>query len=253
MERLNHVTVTEVIDAVTIYSARGRFEEMVNRKWYALTFCKEGQITYIHKGKTYVSDPQHAVILPKGQSYIICGNETGLFPVINFECADELCDTMMVLPIENTDSFIKDYEQIKKLFLFEGNRAKIMSVFYDILYRITHTDSEKGNLLLPAIRYIENHFSAPDLTNATLAAQCNISEVYFRKLFTQKYAMTPKQYIIDIRINKAKQLLTDGILKINAVAEQCGFTNTYHFSRMFKERTGITPTAYMQKNLSRGI
>lgn len=253
MKRLERAIITDIIDAKTIYSKKGRMEAMFKRRYYGLSFCIEGQITYMHKGKAYVSDKGHAVILPKGQNYTICGNETGYFPLINFDCAGELCDTILVVPIESADGFIKAYEQIQKLLLFEGNGAKIMSIFYDMLHRLAHAERENDHLLKPAIAYLENHFSESELNNATLAAQCNISEVYFRKLFLKKYAMTPKQYIIDIRINMAKQLLSDGRLKINAVAEQCGFSNTYHFSRLFKERTGLTPTAYMKQNLSRGI
>ena len=81
-----------------------------------------------------------------------------------------------------------------------------------------------------------------------LAEKCGISEVYFRRLFTEQYKVTPKQYIIDLRINKAKQLLTDGIFKIGAISESCGFSNPYHFCRVFKEKTGLTPTEFMKQN-----
>ena len=54
--------------------------------------------------------------------------------------------------------------------------------------------------------------------------------------------------ILDIRIGKAKQLLADGTQKISAVSEACGFSNPYHFCRAFKQRTGLTPSQYMQQN-----
>ena len=101
---------------------------------------------------------------------------------------------------------------------------------------------------MPAIRYIESNYQSPGLSNAELAKECNISEVYFRKIFTETYKTTPKQFIVDIRINKAKQLLSDGFLKVGTVAELCGFSNQYHFCRLFKEKTGVTPTEYMKRN-----
>lgn len=82
---------------------------------------------------------------------------------------------------------------------------------------------------------------------AELALKCNISEVYFRRIFTKHYNMTLKQFLIDIRINKSKQLLSEGALKINAIAVKCGFSNQYHFCRVFKEKTGLTPTEYMRQ------
>ena len=81
-----------------------------------------------------------------------------------------------------------------------------------------------------------------------MAEKCNISEVYFRKIFTETYKITLKQFIVDIRINKAKQLLSEGFLKIGAIADLCDFSNQYNFCRLFKEKTGFTPTEYMKRN-----
>lgn len=248
MDLLNKIVVTDILGIATISSPKGRFEKTNNRKCYGLSFCTEGQITYTHNGKKYVSDPEHAIILPKGQSYTIYGDKKGIFPVINFDCMDFLCDTMIVLPIQNTDAYIKDYEHMKRLFLFERNSAKIMSIFYNIIHGLSSQSSLQSDVLVPAIKYLENNYSSPNLTNAILAQQCGISEVYFRKLFIKRFGIPPKQFIIDTRINKAKQLLTDGILKINAISENCGFSNPYHFCRLFKQKTGLTPTEYMKQN-----
>ncbi len=249
MDNLNKIIVTDIIDVVTVFSQKGRYEKMNNRKCYGLSFCDEGQITYTHNKKNYVSDPHHAIILPKGQSYTIRSDKSGIFSVINFECDNFECDTMIVLPVKNIDFVMTDFVQMKKLFLFKRNRAKVMSLFYNIIHSFSESASVFGNsILMPAIEYLENNYSSPGITNKILADKCNISEVYFRKLFAKQYRITPKQYIIDIRINKAKQLLTDGIFKINVVSEKCGFSNPYHFSRLFKEKTGLTPTEYLKKN-----
>ena len=247
MNVLNKITVTDIKELFTVSSPRGRKEEIRNRKSYGLSFCTEGKITYEIGGKQAVSDEKHAVILPKGQSYSLRGDKTGKFPVINFDCKEFLCDEVISLPIQSSDTYIKDFEKMKALSLFEENRAKMMSVFYNILHLLS-TESSVHNAILPAIRYIESNYQNPKLSNAELAEQCNISEVYFRKIFTETYKTTPKQFIVDIRINKAKQLLSDGFLNIGAVAEECGFSNQYHFCRLFKEKTGLTPTEYIKRN-----
>ena len=247
MNIINKITVTDIKELFTVSSPRGRSEEIKNRKSYGLSFCAEGKITYKINGKQAVSDEKHAVILPKGMSYSLYGNKSGIFPVINFDCKELLCDEVISLPIQSSDIYIKDFEKMKALSLFEENRAKMMSVFYNILHRLS-TESSVHNAILPAIRYIESSYQNPKLSNAELAEKCNISEVYFRKIFTETYKTTPKQFIVEIRINKAKQLLSDGFLNIGAVAEECGFSNQYHFSRLFKEKTGLTPTEYIKRN-----
>lgn len=249
MSDLNKLIVTDITDVIMVTSQKGRCDEMINRKHYGLSFCREGKITYTHNNIDYVSDPQHAIILPKGQSYTFRVEKKGIFPVINFECADFLCDTLMVLPIDNVDFAMTDFFQMKKLFLLGRNRAKVMSLFYNIIHSFSETVDVCGNSILrPAIKFLDNNYSLPNLTNKILADQSNISEVYFRKLFFEQYGITPRQYIIDIRINKAKQMLTEGVLKINTVSEKCGFSNPYHFSRLFKEKTGLTPTEYLKQN-----
>ncbi len=248
MNIFDNIVVTEIKDTIMVLSEKGRNEQMYHRKYYGLSFCLDGQITYCQNGKEFVSTPECAIILPKDQSYTIHGDRDGIFPVINFECADFLCDEITVLPIKNLGFYTDEFEQIKKLSLFEKNRLKAISIFYNILHRLSMGDEEKQHLLSPAINYLENNYSSLEITNAHLAQQCNISEVYFRKLFIKTYGITPKQFIIDMRINKAKQLLTDGVLKINAISQECGFSNQYHFCRLFKQKTGITPTAFMKQN-----
>lgn len=247
MNNLDKIVITDINEIFTVMSRKGRSEKIHSRKSYGLSFCSEGQITYTHNGNKIISDKNHAIILPKGQTYTLYGNKTGSFQVINFQCDGILCNTVLALPIKNADTYIKDYEQIKALSLFRGNRTKIMSIFYDMLYRLSSHSTEMS-VITPAIVYLENNYNNPNLTNAELAKQCNISEVYFRKIFRDHYKTTPKQYVVNIRINKAKLLLAENSLKINAVAESCGFSNQYHFCRVFKERTGLTPTEYIKQN-----
>ena len=247
MNELESITVTDIKKMFTVMSPRSKTAEITDREYFGLSFCIDGQITYTIDGKKVVSDRTKVVILPKGRSYSLHGDKTGRFPVINFDCLNLTCSEILSFTVLNPAAYIKDYEKMKALSLFDGNRAEIMSIFYGILHRITLDNTSKGRLA-PAINLIEKDFGNPKLTNTVLARECNISEIYFRKIFTEEYKLSPKQYLIEVRINKAKQLLTDGFLKINAVASQCGFTNQYHFPRIFKEKTGFTPTEYSKYN-----
>ena len=250
MNHLDEIIVTDITGVLTISAQKGKFQKMNNRKTYGLSLCTQGQITYSHKGKEYVSVPQYAVILPKGETYTSYCNKNGVFPLINFECVNFSCDKICVLPVRNYDSLLKDFERIKSLSLFKENRLKIMSVFYNMISTLSNSDTPESRIIYPAMQYLDNHFFSADITNKELADLCNISEVYFRKLFEKVYGISPHQYIVAARISKAKQLLSEGLYKIKAISEMCGFSSTYHFCRIFKQKTGITPTEYMKQNRS---
>ncbi len=253
MKRINDMIVTEITDIITIPSEKGRYLEVKNREEYGISFCIDGKITYTHNGHTYVSDKTCAVLIPKGQSYSLYGNESGFFPLINFQCKNDLIDSFLVIPLRNSESYIKDYEKIKNLSLFENSNAKIMSVFYDILSRLSSEEKGDKNILSPAIEYLEANYANQGLNNSLLAEICHISEVYFRRIFAQQMGTTPKQYVLDIRIRRAKQLLSSYNLTVTQIAEQCGFSSVYHFCRAFRLVTGFTPTEYRKEIQKIGV
>ena len=158
MELLKNIVLTKIEELLTIHSPRGRFETINNRKWYGLSFCRDGQITYLHNGKEFVSDKNHAIFIPKGASYSLRGDKKGIFPVINF-CAENFpCDEFMLVPISDTDVFLHDFEQMKALSLFDRNRAKVISIFYDIIHRLTVSQSSAPGIIQSIQGYIEKNY-----------------------------------------------------------------------------------------------
>lgn len=244
----DEIVVENVTDIVTFNSSKGRVKTIENRNCYGLSFCTEGQITYKHKNKCFVSNPSNAILLPRGATYTLYGDKQGVFPVINFVCSQNITDEFILFPVENIEAYMSDYEQMKALCLFEGNRTKIISLFYSVLHRLNLTLNNSSKTLMPALKYLQENYNRADLSNKVLSKLCNLSEAHFRKLFLAEYNTTPHQYLIEIRISKAQQLLTDHIMKINTVADKCGFSNPYHFCRAFKEKTGMTPTQYRKQN-----
>lgn len=243
------VVITDVEKTMNVNFPKGKFFQMENRPSYALSFCISGQITYTHNGKKFISDANHAVLLPQGATYSILGNSTGVFPVINFKCENLSCDSIMLFPLKNTESILNKYKQLSNHLLYKDRKLKIFSLFYDILEDIETEQSILQTPLYFVIEYIRDRIGDPALSNRELADRIGISEVYLRKLFLAHYNISPKQYILDIRIHKAKQMLCDTPFTVSVIAEECGFSSVYHFCRAFKQRTGVTPTQYAQTNI----
>lgn len=241
-----NTVITKIYRPLTVFSEKGRKSSTENRHCFGLSFCVNGQITYKQNEKFYVSNSSNAVILPKNATYTLYGDKEGLFPVINFECTNLDVEDITVLPIKDSANYIKDINTLTNCFLHESKKLKQFQLFYSILEKL---DSEQSNNPLSSIiGYIEAHISNSNITNDFLAQKMGISEVYLRKLFISHLGVTPKQYILDLRIKTAQQLLISTSKSITEISEKCGFTSVYHFCRIFKLKTSFTPTQYIFKN-----
>ena len=248
MNVLENIMITDILQPITVHSEKGRKVQMKDRHSFGLSLCISGQITYTMGGKNYISHQGNAVILPQGGTYTLSFDKEGLFPVIDFKSENFNCNEITVLPLENPQACIQDFKILKDLFLRNECRLKKFSIFYGLLSKVSSSYSKKHPFLDAVIGFIEENIQEPALTNTALAKRIGISEVYLRKLFAVHYGMTPKQYILDIRIRKAKQMLIDTPFTVTAIAEECGFSSLYHFCRIFKQRTGLTPTQFTALN-----
>lgn len=77
-----------------------------------------------------------------------------------------------------------------------------------------------------------------------LARRAGYGADHFGRLFRAVTGVSPKAYLIEIRLRNARQLLAESNLKIEAIAAQLGYRNVYFFSRQFTQKTGWTPSAY---------
>lgn len=94
-----------------------------------------------------------------------------------------------------------------------------------------------------AVRYIQSSFSDPELSNAAVAAQVGLSEKRMSVRFKEETGQTLNEYIIAVRMEKAKELLAAGRMVYEA-ADMVGYRSPQYFSAAFKAYTGMTPNEY---------
>jgi len=100
--------------------------------------------------------------------------------------------------------------------------------------------------LQQVIDYINAHLDR-SLGLAELAALVQMSPGYFARLFKQSMDLAPHQYLIQCRVQRAKQLLCQGELTIAEIAYRVGFANQGHLNYHFKRLVGITPKAMLRQ------
>ncbi len=86
-----------------------------------------------------------------------------------------------------------------------------------------------------------------DLSILDLATLTSMSESHFSRSFKQSVGITPYQYLMQQRVERAKQLLKQQTISISDIALDCGFANQTHLTKVFRQMTGMTPKAYQKR------
>jgi len=104
-----------------------------------------------------------------------------------------------------------------------------------------------GSRMWPEVtRYVQENLAEPPSIQA-LARHWGYSRFHFTRLFTAQFGLPPQAYILNARLALAKELLRETELSIAQVAARTGFQSMARFSNGFRERTGLSPSAYRQQ------
>lgn len=112
------------------------------------------------------------------------------------------------------------------------------------LLKNSSSSSKYDTVVAPIVNYLETHY-AEEITNEELASIVCYSTQYMTRLFKEVYCISPYQYLLDIRIRKAKELLAnEHSLSIQEICYQTGFSDASYFTSVFKKSEHMTPRAF---------
>ena len=92
--------------------------------------------------------------------------------------------------------------------------------------------------------YIAQNYSNPNLMLSDVASAINMSKSRFSTVFSQYAGQTFTEYLIHLRLNKAKELLKTTSYKNSQIADETGYNDSHYFSYIFKKNMGMTPSEY---------
>ncbi len=105
--------------------------------------------------------------------------------------------------------------------------------------------SKSNRLLKQAIAFIQNHYTNSQLKVEDVARHLYIQPRYLLKIFNQELGKSVSDYILELRMEQAKNLLSSGQnLRLTDVAEMSGYNDASHFSKRFKKYTGFSPSEF---------
>lgn len=109
--------------------------------------------------------------------------------------------------------------------------------------------NRKGKIVEEMIEYIRYYIHDPRLSVESIADHIELSAKYSRQLFLDHYGMSLSNYILNMRIEKVKELLQQTDMSVAEIAQQAGFQTKSHFFTAFKKATGMTPAQYRYQQI----
>lgn len=136
--------------------------------------------------------------------------------------------------------------------LLEHNGGDYTAVFYKLrssLIQVAnqYEDRKKSRntpLIQSIVKYLEEHYTDPNLDALRVSEELQISEGYLSQFFKEQTGVNFLSYIINLRMGKAKDMLLDKSTGIAEIAEAVGYQNVHSFRRAFKRVLGISPSEY---------
>lgn len=253
LKKWNDVIVTDVSLAVFVAPNSGKAIHN-NRPFHGFVINHDTSEKIIHfsDGTDMHSGPNEVHYLPKGANYRVEHIVSGGCWAINFDLLEDIDANPFNIKFRNPESILKTFKDATAAWKEKKNMcdAFIRKCIYDIIVQIdreqrhSYTPSKKRLLIKPAVDNINRNFTKNDLSIKDLAELCGISETYFRRIFMDTFSISPKEYIINLRIAYAKHLLETEEFSVTDVAQMCGYLEPCHFSREFKKHLGISPNEY---------
>ena len=253
-----------------VYRTGGYYTPRLGAEWRfdgTHTFCQnkfyfttKGTYSITIDGKEYLARPGSWFFIPAGvpHRYHNFSDQPMAKHWVHF---DIYPSTNLFLPLNM--AYCVDAEHAPKVWeLFEElsrigdsknltDRLKVKAILLNLIAEYLNLAgkekvevySEKDEELRNVLSYINENFKR-NLTTNELAAICHMHPTHFIRAFKLKMAQTPHQYVMDIRMGYARQLLDESELSIVEISEEIGFYDIAHFSKVFKRHFSMSPSEY---------
>jgi two-component system response regulator YesN len=128
---------------------------------------------------------------------------------------------------------------------FEQIREQAQKILVSaITFRDKQTSSQYSAIIFRAKAYIERHYADPEMSLNQVADHVNRSPSHFSTIFSQETGIVFRDYLTNIRLEKARELLSTTMLRSSEISYEVGYKDPHYFSSVFKKTTGLSPKEF---------
>ncbi|WP_159887745.1 AraC family transcriptional regulator [Paenibacillus puerhi] len=241
--------------------ARGHTVGPMVREYYKIHYIHSGKGVLCTGGKTYcLSSGQGFLVRPDMLTYYRADEEDPwtyswvAFNGLQVEYYLKRSHLSQEQPVFETDQdeFIQNcfMDMFKATEQGLNKELRLLGAFYSFLSVILNadsaikaTDNVRGQYVEQAMAIIEQNY-ANNLQIEQLASKLKLNRKYLSKIFKDTVGVTPQQYSLQYRMNRACELLKNPLLSISEVSSSIGYKDPLLFSRMFKRIMAVSPSQY---------
>ena len=220
-----------------------------NRTTHIVGIQQAGRAVHRFPDRTLVLTENTVFFFNQAEDYAVTLEDEQDFSFsVHFTTAEPVDTPSFCRKITRPDDVVSLLTQLDRRFARRPNGdLAAMGLLYQLCDRIAQCaaapyQAESARLAGPR-DYMDLHFSEADCLHQA-AALSGVTSRRFCDLFKAEFRTTPQQYLIEKRINAAKQLLATGGVSVTRTAELCGFSDVYYFSRAFKGAVGCPPSDF---------
>lgn len=149
----------------------------------------------------------------------------------------------------SNDEFIKRFGTVEDISSKLVTTSSTFDYFLKMLeqcvsWRIAYSHDESNSIIKKAEEYILENFNREDLSLKVVADTVNLSPTYFSSIFKRHSGTSFVDYLTQVRLNKAKELLCCTSMQVSEIAYEVGFKDYRYFSQIFKKVVGVSPREF---------
>lgn len=205
-------------------------------------FClKDNQILLIPQGQEFYFETSSKPFYQKLSLFILGVNLPGIMETLEL-------NRMEMIAVPDIEPFIQRILELDKLIAAhnEKDMAHMSGMTMELLYELAENKASVDKNLIMA-RMIKSRLGS-DMENSTLisriAEELHLNIRTLNRIFQEKYNMTPREYRLNCRLERARDLLCRSNLTIKEIAQKLGYCNQFYFANEFKRLVGVSPRSF---------
>lgn len=266
--------ITEIASTIQIQPTTYGFEKASPEMYIQMSRCFEYSIHYVISGSGYICYQGHKTVKVKaGEIFFLTpyngtityysdkqnpweycwinfiGNINELLKKLNLNC-----DNPTVKPVFQSEIRKAYYNALINAEQYANFSGFILlGSIYNILFQLLKNTKRS---ILPkkylsyielAQKIVEENYADPTLSLESVAKKCALNSAYLSRIFKKNMGINFKAYLMDVRIRKATQLISQGLYSVKELSQAVGFSSQYYFSNQFLKLHKIRPSTYIEQ------